>query len=281
MTFFGRIFRKLFFGGVFLFMVVGSSYLVFKSYFPTLPSCTDNIKNQGETGIDCGEICDIECPPVPPPADAKPIEVIWAKVFYSDIGTYDLAARVKNPNAKWGLSEYKYNFIARDSSGVQVFEKNGTSFLLSNSYDYIIIPSIKSDKNPVSAELNIITEGQKWVEVDSAYDNLSASFPFREVRYNTTDTNGLPAASAILQNATTYDFYKIDIKVVLYDANGDPVGVNVSDQRTMRSGDERLFRLFWTVPPQKEVFSYDFKATTNVFDPQNFMSRFGEDVNNR
>lgn len=276
MTFFGRIFRKIFFGGVFLFMVAGTSYFIFKSYFPTLPTCNDNIKNQGEVGVDCGEICNKECPPSPPPADTKPIEVTWAKVFYSDVGTYDLAAKVNNPNIKWGVSEFKYNFVARDSNGAVVIEKSGTSYLLSKSYDYIIIPSVKSDKNPVSAELNIAKEGQKWQEVSSAYDNLSASFPFREIRYNTTDTNGLPAASAILQNATTYDFYKIDIRVVLYDVNGDPVGVNVSDQRTMRSGEERLFRLFWTAAPQKEVFSYDFKAITNIFDPQNFMSRFGK-----
>lgn len=280
MNTFGRIFRKLFFGGFFLFLAIGSSYYIFKAYFPTLPSCIDNIKNQDEIGLDCGGVCGVECPPLPPPEDTKPIEVVWAKVFYSNVGTYDLAARINNPNEKWGVSEFKYNFIARDSDGAIVIEKNGTSYLLSKSYDYLIIPSVKSDKNPVSAELSIVKEGQKWEEVSSSYDNLFASFLFREKIYTAKDENGYHLVSAKLKNTTTYDFDKIDIKVVLYDANDEPVAVNVSDLRTVRSGEERQLRLFWVTALQEEVFSQDFKAITNIFDSQNFITRFGTGENN-
>lgn len=275
MTTFGRILRKLFFGGVFLFLIAGFSYYTYQAYFPALPACNDNIQNQDETGVDCGGMCSNECPPPPPPADTKPIEVVWAKVFYSDIGAYDLAAKINNSNLYWGVIEFKYDFIARDGNGAVVIERSGTSYLLPESYDYIIIPSVKSDKNPVSAELNIIKEGQKWASVSSVYNNLSLALPFSEKVYAAKDENGFPEASAKLKNATTYDFDKIDIKVVLYDENSEPVAVNVSDQRTMLSGEERVFRLFWIAAPQKEVFSQDFKATTNIFDSQNFMTRFG------
>jgi hypothetical protein len=281
MTIFGRVFRKLFYAGLFLFFVALFVYFVFKIYYPTLPNCFDGIKNQTEEGVDCGGMCDAKCPPLPPPANTKPIEVAWARVFYSDVGTYDLAARISNPNTTWGIAEFRYAFIARDSSGAAVIEQSGTSYLLPDSYDYLIIPSVKSDKNPVTAELNIEKGGQKWQEVSSVYNNLSQSFPFSEIRYSSSDANGFPTASAILQNATTYDFNKINIKVVLYDKNEEPVAVNVSDQRTMRSGEERLFRLFWTAAPKNEVFSQDFKAVTNIFDPQNFMSRSGANDRNR
>lgn len=275
MTFFGRIFRKLLFGGVFLFFVAGTSYCIYQIYFPALPSCSDNIQNQDEVGIDCGGICGNECPPSSPPADTKPIEVVWARVINSDIGVYDLAAKIINSNLYWGVAEFKYDFIARDSNDTAVIERSGTSYLLPESYDYIIIPSIRTDKNPVRAELNIIKEGQKWASVSSVYNNLSLSLPFREKRYDAQDENGLPVVSAILTNATTYDFDKIDIKVVLFDENNEPVAVNVSDRRTMRSGEEQSLRLFWNTAFQKEVFNQDFKATTNIFDSQNFMTRFG------
>lgn len=275
MTTFGRLFRKLLFGGVFLFLIAGTSYYIYKIYNPILPTCFDNIQNQGETGVDCGPVCSIECPPTPPPEDTKPIDVVWAKVFYSNIGTYDLGAKIKNSNLSWGVAEFKYEFTARDSSDTVVIERTGMSYLLPNSEDYLIIPSIKSDKNPVKAELRIIKEGQKWAEVNPIYNNLSLSLSFREKRYETKDGNGFPSASAILKNATTFDFDKIDIKVVLYDENKDPVAVNVSDQRTMRSGEERLFRVFWNVEPPRVVFEQDFKATTNIFISENFMSRFG------
>lgn len=275
MTIFGRIFRQLFFAGLFLFLVAGVSYFTYLSYFPVLPTCSDNIQNQGETGVDCGEACSVECAPEPPPSQTKPIEVIWEKVINSDIGVYDLAAKINNPNLTWGVAEFKYDFKALDSNGIVVIEQRGTSYLLPESYDYIIISSIKSDKNLVTAKLNIIKEGQKWASVGDNYNNLSLSLPFRNIKYETRDENGLPVASAILTNATTYDFDKIDIKVVLYDENKEPVAVNVSDRRTMRSGEEQLFRLFWTRAPQKEVFGRDFKATANIFDSQNFMTRFG------
>jgi len=275
MTFLGRIFRKLFFGGVFLFFVAGSSYYIYQAYFPTVPTCSDNIQNQGEEGIDCGAVCGNECPPSPPPADTKPIEVPWAKVINSDVGVYDLAAKIVNSNQYWGVAQFNYDFIARDSNDTVVIEQSGTSYLLPDSYDYIIIPSVKSDKNPVKAELNIIKEGQKWQSVSSVYNNLSLSLPFREKTYVAKNENGLPMVSAILTNATTYDFDKIDIKVVLFDENNEPVAVNVSDRRTMRSGEEQMIRLFWNTPPQREVFNTDFKATANIFDSQNFMSRFG------
>jgi hypothetical protein len=231
--------------------------------------------NQGETGVDCGAICEKECPPIPPPDDTKPIGIIWANVFYSNVGTYDLAAKINNPNLLWGVVEFKYDFIARDSNNAIVIEKTGTSYLLPNSDDYIIIPSIKSDRNPVKAELNITKEGQKWANVDATYSNLSLSLPFRDKIYNTKDENGFPSASAILKNATNSDFEKIDIKVVLYDENDQPIAVNVSDQRTVRSGEERLFRVFWNVEPPRVVVKQDFKATTNIFNDENFMSRFG------
>lgn len=275
MTFLGRIFRQLFFGGVFLFLVAGSLFYIYRAYFPVLPSCIDNIQNQGETGVDCGEICKKKCPPPPPPEDTKPIEAVWVKVINSDIGVYDLAAKINNPNSYWGVAEFKYDFIASDINGEAVIEKSGTSYLLPESYDYVIIPSVKTDRIPVSAKLNIVKEGQKWVNVSSAYNNLSLLLPFGDKNYIARNENGVPSVSAILTNATTYDFSKIDIKIVLFDENNEPVAVNVSDQRTMLSGEKRHFRLFWNIAPLREVFNQDFKATTNIFDSQNFMSRFG------
>ena len=129
--------------------------------------------------------------------------------------------------------------------------------------------------------MNITKEGQKWVSVSSIYNNLSLSLPFREKSYVARSENGLPSVSAILTNATTYDFDKIDVKVVLFGENNEPVAVNVSDRRTMRSGEEQRFRLFWNTPITKEVINQDFKATTNIFDSQNFMSRFGTGEENR
>lgn len=277
MTTFGRIVRKLFFAGVFLFFIIGFSYSIYQKYFPALPTCTDSIQNQDETGIDCGGICETECPPLPPPDSVMPIKVDWAKAIYNDVGVYDLAAKITNPNKYWGIAETSYQFIVRDSNDIVIFEQSGKTYILPDSYDYLIITSKKINGLPAKMELDIIKEGQKWASVSDIYNSFSLSLPFREKVYTVKDENGFPSASAILKNATNYDFDKIDIKVVLYDKNGEPVAVNVSDRRTMRSGEEQYFRLIWNFPPQKEVVNPEFKATTNIFDSQNFMRRFGTD----
>ncbi len=274
MTTFGRIFRKLFFGGLFIFFIVGSFFLAYEKYFPALPGCGDNIQNQNETGIDCGGVCGIECPP---PESIKQIRVDWAKAIYSDIGEYDLAAKITNLNKNWGLAEFSYEFVLRDENGNEFFKQDEKSYIIPDSYDYIIIASVKIDKLPSEVKLNIIEEGQKWRSVSENYTDLSLLLPFREKRYTTKDENGFSSASAILTNATTYDFDRIDIKVVLFDKNNEVAGVNISNRRTMQAGEEQYFRLPWRVPPQREVFNTDFKATTNIFDSQNFMIRYGTD----
>lgn len=275
MTTFGRIFRKLLYGGVFLFFIAGSSFFLYQKYFPTLPNCGDGIQNQDEAGIDCGGVCETECPPTPPPADVAPIKINWAKAINSDIGVYDMAAKITNSNKYWGVAGFRYKFIVRDGNDTVIFEQDGKSYILPDTYDYVIIPSKKIDKAPAKIELNIVKEGQTWESVNPDYTGLSLSLPFREKKYVTKDENGFPSASAILTNATTYDFDKIDAKVVLFDENNEPIAVNISDRRTMRSGEEQYFRFIWNSPPLKEVFNTDFKATTNIFDSQNFMKRFG------
>ena len=50
-----RTFRRVAIFLVFALIIGGASYLIFANKIPA--TCSDNIKNQNETGIDCGGSC--------------------------------------------------------------------------------------------------------------------------------------------------------------------------------------------------------------------------------
>jgi hypothetical protein len=273
MTTFGRIFRQLFAGALFFILAGGTMYWSYQKIFPTLPNCRDGIQNQDETGVDCGGICEIVCPLPPRPSDAKEIEIQAPKAVNSGVSTYDLAAKIVNPNKYWGLESFNYEFNVKDGSGKIVLIKTGKSYLLPDSYDYIILSSQKIDAVPVDIELKLSEE--KWSSVNADYNISALSFPVMQKLYTPRDENGFPSASGIVVNGTSYDFDKIDIKIALYGDNGDLLAVNALDMRTMLARDERYFRSIWDTVPAAAVANTDFVVTANIFDSANFMRRYG------
>jgi len=275
MTFLGRFLRRAIVAIIFLSLISWLGYGVYGSFFPVIPTCTDGIKNQGEEGVDCGAVCRTECPPKPRPEGVSAIDIEWAKVINSDINSYDLVAKINNPNKYWGLQNYEYTFTIKDNNETVVLVKNGRTYILPDGYDYVIIPSVKINGTPVKADFKIAEDSEVWKNVNNDYNVSSLSFPIRDKKYSVKDENGFPSASGILVNDTTYDFDRINIKIVLYSEDGDAIAANVTDRRTMLAKDEQYIRSIWNLPPPKEVFRYDFIATTNIFDSQNFMRRYG------
>ncbi len=275
MTTFARIIRQLFFGAVYLFLAIGIVYWSYGKFFPTLPSCGDGIQNQDETGIDCGGVCEKECPPAPLPSDVQNIQIAWVKAVASDVNAYDLAAKIINPNKYWGIESFNYEIDVKDKASALILVKTGKAYILPDSYDYIIIPSQKIDAEVGGLDIKLTQ--QKWRSVSEDYSGVSSvSLPIKGGQYGLTeDKSGTVAASGILANKTPYDFDKIDIKIVLLDSAGELLGANVLDMRAMFSGEERYFRSIWSTPPKGMVSSVDFKATANIFNSQNFMRRYG------
>lgn len=247
----------------------------YQKIFPVLPTCQDGIQNQNETGIDCGGVCETACPLPPKPGDAKEIEVGWVKAVSAGVNTYDLAAKIVNSNKRWGLESFDYELNVRDKSGAVVLTKTGKSYILPDSYDYIIIPSQKLDIVPSDGDLELRLSEEKWVSVNEDYGINALSFSVSERNYTVKDSNGFPSASGIVTNGTTYDFAKMDIKIALFSDDGELVAVNALDMNTMYAKDKRYFRSIWDTVPAKTVTNMDFVVTANAFDSTNFMKRYG------
>jgi len=278
MTIFGRIFRQLIFAALFFAILGGFGYWSYGKIFPVLPNCRDGIQNQDETGIDCGGICGNACPLPSRPADAKEIDIQWTKAVNSGLNTYDLAAKIVNPNKYWGLESFNYEFSVKDKNGTVILTKTGTSYIIPDSYDYLVVSSQKIDAIPDNSQTELKLSEEKWSSVNADYNISALSFPVTQKLYTPKDENGFASASGIVANDTSYDFDKLDIKVALFGDSGetDLVAINALDMRTMLARDARYFRSIWnTVPSSAAVASTDFVVTTNIFDSANFMRRYG------
>lgn len=279
MTPFGRFLRQFFTGAAVFILIAGAFYGSYKRFFPTLPDCFDGIKNQDELGIDCGGTCENKCPLGPRPDDAKEIQVEWAKYVQSEVNAYDLAAKVINQNKYWGLEKYNYEFKIKDKNGVEILSAKGSSYLLPNSYDYVVVSSQEIKGEP--GEIELVLSEEKWASVNETYGIASLAFQINNKTYLPRDINGFPAVTGYLVNGTTYDFSRIDIKAALYGENENLLAISALNVDSMMAREERYFSSILGATPAEKIANMDFLAIANIFDSENFMRRYGVEDKNK
>lgn len=256
-----RIFKQIIIALIFIVFLGG---VVFAGYWLFRPSasCGDKIRNQGEEGIDCGGPC-----PACELAEIKEIEVMKIEAVSAEAGFYDIVVQIKNPNQNYGSGMLPYHFELFGGQNNLIGVLSGESFILPNQTKYIVRLKVG-----VSAPLNRvkITFGDiKWQKLDGyqtpqlvvqqkEYRSLSEEPVYAEVR-------------AILANKTNFDFDKIDIDILLFDASRRIIGLNATEIRSLLAGQERDFVASWFSPIAGEVAFVETEAETNIFNPDNYL----------
>ena len=139
-------------------IIIGFIYLLLFALFAAgfyyrfiyqTPSCSDNIKNQDEAGIDCGGICPEVCIPV------INVDVEFVQVIPLGGNYYDLAAKIRNPNPNYGAPVLRYYFELKDKNGQPVAKKEDVTFILPNSQKYLIENNFQAAGSIASATLKV------------------------------------------------------------------------------------------------------------------------------
>ncbi|HEY8097555.1 MAG TPA: hypothetical protein VIE65_15905 [Methylobacter sp.] len=86
--------------GAVIFAFLG---IFFTSIFYKAPSCSDNIQNQSEVGIDCGGPCPYLCT-----SQELPPTVLFTKAISNGAGRTDIVASIENINANAGAKDVPY-----------------------------------------------------------------------------------------------------------------------------------------------------------------------------
>jgi len=238
---------------VYLLIFLAISTSVYYSYFRHIPNCYDNIKNQNEEEIDCGGYC-IPCELM----NIKDIEVIWSKIIPNKTGFYDLAAQIWNPNQNYGTGYLPYTFELYDLQDQLIAQYSGRTFILPNQTKYLLNLRAKNTNKP---EFIKLVFGQ--VEWEKPDDYSSSQLTIQQKQYSFSQV------SAILFNESNYDFDKIDIDILLFDASHNLIGINSTEIRALLSWQKRDFIATWFEEVKGQVVFVEIEPETNIFDPSN------------
>lgn len=232
-----------------------------------VPNCFDNVKNQNEEGIDCGGVCAKQC-------DIKAQDLVVRQAGFVPSGavnTYDLYAKVSNPNNVFGSSQFSYRFQLKDASGQVIVTKDGKGFILPGETKYIIEAAVQTDGTPASADLAISNE--TWVQFKDYFESPQLKVVNKEYNQITSGV-GFGEADGLLKNGSPYDFANIDIYVLLEDVGNNIIGLNSTSMQTVKSGESRDFKAMWMNRFPGTVSNMEVQADVNIFDSDSFSKQY-------
>lgn len=271
-----RKLKKLFIMGVVLSITISVAWIAFK---PEEKTCFNGVQDFGEDGVDCGGICAKVCPPSLKPPQVSDIKVEWVKFVSDGENNYDLVAKLSNGNEHWGLSLLDYEFVVRNKHGVVIDSiKNQTfimpkGFLKNKGNRYIIKNDFETSENIEKVDLAL--SNFNWNEVKDLRDlpELNAEIiKIRDKKYGFVDNQeGFYYASGVTENISKHSFFYIDISVILFNEDNEPIAVGRTDQWTLEANSGWQFEIRWINSFPEDVDYADFDAQTNIFNMDNFM----------
>jgi hypothetical protein len=233
-----------------------------------IESCTDGIKNQNETEVDCGGMCPNKCEKIV----AQPLTVQeQGFVTNGAVDKIDLYGRITNPNNVFGSNKFQYEFIIKDATGNIVASKIGSNYALPAESKYIIENNIEVSGAPSTVELNIINES--WVEFTDYFERPQIKVVNKE--YNQISSGvGFSEAKGLLKNESDFNFNSISLNIILKDSNGTIIAVNSTAMNTVKSRENRDFKAIWLNRFSGEVMNVEVQSEVNVFEVDAFIKQY-------
>ncbi len=243
-----RVLKQFLFGGILLALIAGIVFFIFRGSFFITPTCSDGIQNQGEEGIDCGNICGISC------EQKYPKELIYTNLQMFRLG--DLISvdfDLNNPNQNLGLKNFKYQIDFYGFADKLLGSVTGNSF---------IYPA--QDKKIVEAGQKILGD-IKYAKVIFSALNWSPSSEFRSIKLEnqnprTYKDGDFYAVSGKIKNLYSFDIPQTEISAFLMDNSGNVLGVSKTKFDNLPIFGERDYKVLIAIDKNSEQ-KVDFSAT--------------------
>lgn len=262
-------------------------FILYKLMFPPIPEpCFNGVFDIGEDKIDCGGICQKECPPPATPPSVSEVKIEWSEFIKDGENNYDLAAKIINNNSSWGVSSVDYVFLIYNKNGEIIKTEKDKTYIMPNGFleedgvKYIIQENFKADFEIEKVEIELFESTYVWKEIKdprdiSNYNSKIINIKDKKGEYVYGDGSEFYYVYGVTENISRYSFYRVDIDVVVYNGAGKPIAVGKTNQWTVSGGNGWEFRIFWNNPFSDDIGYIDYQAQTNVFDSENFMKEFG------
>jgi len=249
---------------IFVYLVIFGSMgsLIYYSVKPD-PTCKDGKKNQKEEMVDCGG----PCAPCIKEIIAQDLKIEEKYFVYGNANRFDVMAEIYNPNDKYGAAKFKYEFKLLDQSGAILSREEGENFILPKERKNIINLNLYSPVNPYTVDFSISEiKWEELLEYEEPKLNIYSKDYSAEADKNTV--------FGLLKNESYYDFNSVEIDIVLRGKDGKPVALGKNEMRTIKSQEQRDFKIIWPYRFGAEVEGVEVRAEADVFDSNNFIKNY-------
>lgn len=278
-----RVFKKLTIIFIVLAIIGVIAYIILR---PDTPKCSNGILDEGEEQIDCGGFCANACPIPGKPADVKDIKINWTQFVEDGRNNYNFVSSITNQNTSWGVASVHYAFTYYDESGEELGTRKGVISISPRgdytdaSLKYLIEDNVASNIAIDRVDLDLSdfvwqeVSGKDDISDENDYANLNENvIQILDKNFEMNSDRKQYVVTGKTKNNSIYDFVKVNINAVLFDANNKVVAAGKYPQLTMKSGDGWGFLIAFPNLKGKlsDVAKIDIRAETDVFDKKNFM----------
>lgn len=223
--------------GVFIFILIFVGGPLAYHYLSQPPTCTDGLRNQGETAVDKGGPC-----PLLDENSLTPAAVLWSRSFRVRDGSYNAVALIQNPNPEAGARSIQYQFGLYDERNVLIAEKTGLVFLMPGSITPVFEGSIDTGSRTVAHTYFDIASGIPW---ERLADN---SIAIEVTNVTPTDFLVSPRITADVRNADVATLKDIRFVAVVYDPAGNAFAASQTALTELGGGASRTIIFTWPTP---------------------------------
>lgn len=231
-----RLAKHLLYGFFYLLALAVILWVVYVFFFKPAPTCFDKIKNQKETGIDCGGPC-----PACEIAQLKPLTVDWTLALPAGENEISVLAEIANPNINFGAQTFSYQFKIFGPFGALLKTVDGESFVYPGEIKkYIMEPALKINLRDVSrTEFLIKKDSVMWQsEKELTKPNLGI------LSSQTIISNGSVTVKGAIQNNNPLLISRTKIIALLYSLQGNQIlNASYTTLINLNGNEQRIFSI--------------------------------------
>ncbi len=249
--------RQLFYLGILIAFFAVLVFLIVSPYINKMPSCTDNMQNGNEAGIDCGGSCALACI-----FQVDKISILWSRTFEVIPGRYNAVAYLENHNKDTAINKIKYKFRFADKDNIYIGKRDGEAFIPASGKFAIFETGIGVGNSiPVYTTFEF-TETPVWNTV--SIDKLNQlKVLVSDIKLE--DQNTSPHLSAVVKNNSLFDIPEMSVVTILYDEKGNAVSASRTYLDVLKGEESQNINFTWPKPILGNIVAKEIIPMYNIF----------------
>ncbi|MFA5290974.1 MAG: hypothetical protein WC385_01505 [Candidatus Paceibacterota bacterium] len=245
--------RQLYYllGVLVFFAVIG--LILYLIYRPK-PTCFDGLKNQTETGVDCGGSCALACRP-----DVLPLKIYWARPLEVNKGWYDVAALVENENVGFGVRSAPYTISLYNKDHVLLVKQTGETFI--NPAEKFVVFASRLNTGAGMAD-------QAFLEFDNnlAWEKANQVPKIINIERTNFVNKPKPQLQIKVTNLILDPITNLRISTVLSDNNNNALAASATFIDKLKGQETKELFLTWPLPLPVDPAFFELYWRLNSFD---------------